>query len=64
MSAKEDGALVWLSEFSKLKLDKGGKTADLQRSKTLDISYRDRKPQNVENIVFKSLSCNLSTGWI
>jgi hypothetical protein len=33
-----------LSESSRIKLDKAGKTAGLQRSKTLDISSRNRKP--------------------
>ena len=32
-----------LSESSVSKLDKAGKTAGLQRSKTLDISSRNRK---------------------
>jgi hypothetical protein len=32
-----------LSESSRIKLDKAGKTADLQRSKTVDISYRNKK---------------------
>jgi hypothetical protein len=49
LSAKKDAALVWLSEFSKLKLDKAGKTAALQPSKPLDISSRVGKPVNEEN---------------
>jgi hypothetical protein len=33
-----------LSESSMIRLDKAGKTAGLQLSKTLDISSRNRKP--------------------
>jgi len=38
-----------LSESSRIKLDKAGKTADLQRSKTVDISSRKRSPGKVDN---------------
>src|SRR5262245_28674819 len=38
-----------LSESSAIRLAKTRKTADLQRSKTLDISFRNRKPWKVGN---------------
>ena len=38
-----------LSESSRIKLDKAGQTADLQRSKTVDISSRKRSPGNAWN---------------
>jgi hypothetical protein len=46
---KKKGALVWLSESSAIKLGKTGNAADLQLSKTLDISARNRKPGKARN---------------
>jgi hypothetical protein len=49
LSDKKQAGLVQLSESSGIKLAKTGKTAGLQRSKTLDISSRNRKPGKVGN---------------
>ena len=64
LSAKKDAALVCLSEFSKLKLDKAGKTADVRVQKRwIFLTGIGSLGKVGKNGIQQFSFCNLTTEW-